>query len=120
MPTKGKSNLYGRGKRGKSDDNIAFPYATLFLSKGFDSHYEKHGLNEMGLTRDQYRSRAIAFANKVDPLNHVSFINSKHFTYKYSLSTGEVVMVSEEGAVATYFKTNINNWERIKINNENR
>lgn len=72
----------------------------------------------MGLTEDQYRSRGISFANKVDRINHESFINQKELTYKYSYKTNEIVLVTKEGEITTYFITNKKGWERIRKNNE--
>lgn len=120
MGTKGKSNLYGRGKRGKPNENISYEYSKMYLPGGYEKHYIKHGLNEMGLSDDQYRSRGISFANKVDRENHVSFVDEKGLTIKYSLKTKELVMVTKEGNIATYFKTRLNEYERWKNNYENR
>lgn len=118
MGTKGKSNLYGRGKRGQANKNISYKYSKMFLHKGFKKHYEVHGKNEMGLTEDQYRSMGISFSNKVDRINHESFTNEKGLTFKYSHKTNEIVLVTKEGEIATYFITNKKNWERIRRNNE--
>lgn len=120
MPTKGKSNLYGRGKRGEPNDHISYKYSKLFLQGDFDRHYKDHGQRQMGLSEDQYRSRAIAFANQVDRVNHVSFVNEKGLTIKYSLRTSELAMVTREGNVATYFRTNIKEYERWKREYERR
>lgn len=120
MPTKGKSNLYGRGKRGQSNEHISYKYSKLFLQKGYNDHYEKHGQKEMGLSSDQYRSRAISFANEVDRVNHVSFVNEKGLTIKYSMRTSELAMVTKEGNVATYFRTSIKEYERWKRDYERR
>jgi hypothetical protein len=114
MPTKGKSNLYGRGKRGQSNEHISYKYSKLFLQKGYNDHYEKHGQREMGLSSDQYRSRAISFANKVDRQNHLSFVNNVGLTVKFSKKTNEFAMITEEGNVATYFITSLKEYERVK------
>ncbi|MDY0074961.1 MAG: hypothetical protein RBR75_03615 [Acholeplasmataceae bacterium] len=120
MGTKGKSNLYGRGKRGKPNENISYEYSKMYLQGGYEKHYIKHGQNEMNLSNDQYRSRGIAFANKVDKENHISFVDAKGLTTKYSLKTKELVMVTKEGNVATYYKTSLKEYERLKNNYENR
>lgn len=80
----------------------------------FIPNYEKHGQREMGLSSDQYRSRAISFANKVDRQNHLSFVNDVGLTVKFSKKTNEFAMITEEGNVATYFKTSLKEYERVK------
>ncbi len=117
MGTKGKSNLYGSGKRGKPNENISYEYSKMYLPGDYERHYLEHGKSQMGLTEDQYRSRGIAFANKVDRINHESFTNYKGLTYKYSYKTNEIVLVTKEGKIATYYITNKKSWERIKKNN---
>lgn len=114
MSTKGKSNLYGRGKRGKANEHISYEYAKMFLAGDYERHYLEHGKLQMGLTNDQYRSRGIAFANKVDRENHISFVNKKGLTVKFSLKTNELAMVTKEGKIATYFKSNLKEYERWK------
>lgn len=120
MGTKGKSNLYGRGKRGKPNQNISYQYSKMFIPGDYERHYLEHGKNEMGLTNDQYRSRGVAFSNKVDRKNHLSFVNEKGLTTKYSLKTNELVMVTKEGNVATYYKASLKEYERLKRNYEKR
>lgn len=114
MPTKGNSNLYGRGKRGEPNEHISYKYSKMFIQKGYKGHFEKHGQNEMGLSSDQYRSRAISFANKVDRQNHQSFVNDLGLTVKFSNITNEFAMITQEGNVATYFKTSLKEYERVK------
>lgn len=116
MPTKGKSNLYGRGRRGEPNEHISYKYSKMFIQNGYKKHYEKHGQTEMGLSSDQYKSRGISFANKVDRINHVSFVNEKGLTIKYSLKTNEFAMITKEGHVATYYITNEKQFERMKRN----
>ncbi|MCF7932660.1 MAG: hypothetical protein K9K93_05785 [Acholeplasmataceae bacterium] len=112
MATKGKSNLYGRGKRGEPNEHISYKYSKMFIQKGYDTHYNNHGHSEMGLTSDQYKSRGISFANNVDRQNHVSFVNDKGLTIKYSLKTNELAMITKEGNVATYLVTSLKQYER--------
>lgn len=112
MATKGKSNLYGRGKRGEPNEHISYKYSKIFIQGDFDRHYYEHGRGEMGQSMDQYRSRAIAFANNVDRVNHLSFVNDRGLTIKYSLKTNELAMITKEGNVATYLLTSLKQYER--------
>lgn len=114
MPTKGKSNLYGRGKRGQPNEHISYKYTKMFIQSRYNRHFEKHGHNEMGLSSDQYRSMAISFANNVDRQNHLSFVNDVGLTVKFSKKTNEFAMITQEGNVATYFKTSQKEYERVK------
>lgn len=113
MSTKGKSNLYGRGKRGKPDSKIGYKYAKYLSSNKELEHINKHGIREMNLTPNQYKSRAVAFANKVDEINHFSFTSERGLTYKYSLTTGEYAIITKGGIIATYFKIDEKRWERL-------
>lgn len=114
MPTKGRSNLYGRGKHGEADSKIGFKYAKYFREKYKEDHIIKHGLNEMGVTPSQYISRAVSFANKVDRINHDSFVKSTGDTLKYSYLTKEFVVVSKDGLIKTYYVTTDKWWEKEK------
>ncbi len=114
MSTKGKSNLYGRGKRGEPNDNINYKYGKYLSHRHQEDHIDRHGIREMGLTRNQYKSQAVAFANKVDRENHVSFIRRNGETFKYSKITGELAVISKEGIVETYYKSNDKWWEGAK------
>jgi hypothetical protein len=42
MSTKGKSNLYGRGKRGKADSKIGYKYSKYMSSKNEQDHINRH------------------------------------------------------------------------------
>lgn len=113
MSTKGKSNLYGRGKRGKPDDKINYKYARYLSHKHQEDHIIRHGIKEMGLTVNQYKSQSIAFSNKNDRTDHISFVTDKGVTHKYSLKTKEYAIITKEGIVATYFKMNKEKWEGV-------
>ncbi|MGE4341597.1 MAG: hypothetical protein AB7E23_00675 [Bacilli bacterium] len=115
MPTKGRCNLYGRGKHGKADEWLNFKYARVFYNPKIDEHAHRHGLGEMGFQNvNQYRAAAISFSNKVDRVNHESFVSEKGATLKYSHLTGEFCVVTNSGVVYTYFKMNINGWKGVK------
>ena len=85
--SKGKSNLYGYGKRGQPTDKINFKYAKYFSNNKREDHVKRHGNKEMGLTTNQYLSKALAFANKADYENHDSFVVQSGKTFKYSFKT---------------------------------
>ena len=74
----------------------------------------------MKLTANHYKARAVAFANKVDEVNHVSFVNVHGKTFKYSYSTKEFAIISKYGTVKTYFKMNQSKWKAMVKINENK
>lgn len=114
MSTKGKSNLYGYGKRGQATEKINFKYAKYFSSNKREDHVKRHGNKEMGLTTNQYLSKALAFANKVDYENHDSFVIQSGKTFKYSFKTKEFSIISSRGIIETYFRINYKTWEAYK------
>lgn len=114
MSTKGRSNLYGRGKHGKADSKIGYKHATHLTNKNEIDHIIRHGEKEMRLTKSQYRSRAVAFANKVDEVNHDSFVKHTGDTLKYSYITKEFIVVSNDGVIKTYFITTDKWWKKEK------
>lgn len=118
MSTKGKSNLYGRGKRGKPDDKINYKYARYLSRRHQEDHIIRHGIEEMGLTPNQYKSQSVAFGNKVDIENHVSFVSDRGVTHKYSLKTNEYAIITKKGIVSTYYRMNIKGWKGIIKQNE--
>ena len=118
MSTKGKSNLYGRGKRGEPNDNINYKYARYLSHKHQEEHIKRHVIDEMGLTPNQYKSKSIAFGNKVDRKNHVSFVRLDGKTFKYSKTTKEYAIITKGGIVETYHKTNDKWWEQARAKNE--
>jgi len=103
MATKGPSNLYGNSK-GKATEHINYGYAKEFNKNSSDKHDIKHLENVGAKTANEMKSKAIHFANDVDRINNVSFIDSNGTTYKYSKSTNELVLVTSDGYVVTYFK----------------
>lgn len=118
MPTKGKSNLYGRGKRGQSNEHINYKYARILSPKHREDHVNRHGIKEMKLSNEnQYKAAAISFANKVDRDNHESFVRANGITLKFSKTTGEFAAIDKEGTVTTFFKTSEKWWESEKIKN---
>lgn len=98
MPTKGPSNLYIKSER------INFEYSDDFVKKSFESHYIRHGKNELKISESEYKEKAITFANKIDKINHESFVDEHGTTYKRSKSTNEFALISDRGNVITYYK----------------
>ena len=59
----------------------------IFSNNKREDHVKRHGNKEMGLTTNQYLSKALAFANKADYENHDSFVVQSGKTFKYSFKT---------------------------------
>ena len=107
MATKGPSNRYGNsrgGKQGHKTSHIGFPWAKDFNNKTKTIHFNKHGFQMNTGTEDSYVAHAIKFANTIDRINCISFLDKKDSTYKYNKKTNEFAVISKKGYVITYFK----------------
>ena len=103
MSTKGASNHYGNarhGKKGKISIHIGYAWAKTFEKTTLKAHVAKHGLL-YGTVR--YIAKAVTFANRVDRVNHVSYVRKDGTTVKYSKKTNEFVIVDKNGIVKTYY-----------------
>ncbi len=109
MSDKGASNRYGNSRgskhQGVATQHINFQWAKDFNKKSLNKHFEEHG-KEIGFdSKESYKQHAIHFANMVDRKNCVSFVDGKSgATYKYNKKTNELVIVTNDGYVVTYFK----------------
>ncbi len=103
MADKGPSNAYGNSE-GKPTEHINYPYAKDFNANSTSKHDEKH-LSNLGVASvNEMKANAVYFANKVDKVNNISFIDKKGTTYKYSKETNELALVTQDGYVISYFK----------------
>lgn len=107
MSTKGASNRYGNagyGRNGHKTSHIGYAWAKDFKKTTFKLHVAEH-MTSLGLsTPESYRAHAVAFANRVDRENHVSYIRKNGDTVKFSKKTGEFAVITKKGIVTTYFK----------------
>ena len=72
--------------------------------KTLQQHFNDHG-HQFGCdTQTSYAAHAVAFANNVDRVNCVSFVDKKGSTYKYNTKTNTLAIVTKDGYVITYFK----------------
>jgi len=109
MPTKGASYRYGNTNgahhRGEATQNINYPWAKGFLGTNSVSHFKDHG-KEMGInTEKDYVANAVHFANNVDRRHYKSVVNYKGETYKYDPGSKQLVVVTKDGYIRTYFNT---------------
>lgn len=107
MATKGASNRYPtgrRGKNGKSISHINYQWARNFNKRTLKKHFINHGLSMKFASEEVYRQHAIKFANTIDKKNNVSFIDRRTgSTYKFSKTTGEFAIITKNGVIVTYF-----------------
>lgn len=107
MSTKGPSNRYGNAKYGLKGHitlHTGFAWAKNFLNHTFLNHVRKH-MKTLGLSSPEaFRAHAVAFANKVDRVNHISYVRRNGETVKFSKKTGEFAIITKKGKVTTYFK----------------
>lgn len=107
MATKGASNLYGNsrgGRKGFATIKIAYAWAKDFIKTTIKNHFNDHGKSMKADNLKAYIAHAVKFANTIDKKNCVSFIDKNHTTYKYNKITNELVLVTSDGYVVTYFK----------------
>ncbi len=103
MATKGASNHYGNAKHGNQGhitSHTGFAWAKKFNPTTLKVHVDKHG-KKYGT--EGYIARAITFANRVDRINHISYIRKDGTTVKYSKKTNEFVIVDKKGVIKTYY-----------------
>lgn len=85
MPTKGASNRYGNagyGQRGHATKHTNYAWAKNFNKATFKGHVNKH-MSSMGMnSSEEYRAKAVAFANRVDRENNVSYVRGNGDTVK--------------------------------------
>ena len=104
MSTKGASNYYGNargGKQGHKTMHIGFAWAKRFNKTTLADHARRHGGTGGTL---KYVANAVTFANRVDRLNHLSYIRKNGTTVKYSKKTNEFAVIDKHGIVHTYFR----------------
>ena len=103
MATKGASNHYGNargGRQGHITKHTGFAWAKTFEKTTLKVHVNKHG---QLYGTNGYIARAVAFANRVDRVNHISYVRKNGTTVKYSKKTNEFVIVDKKGIVKTYY-----------------
>jgi pyocin large subunit-like protein len=107
MSTKGASNRYGHnrnGRIGKPTKNTSYAWAKDFNIKTLTNHFIRHG-EQMGCTsKESYAAHAVKFANKIDKVDCVSFVDRNGSTYKYNKKKNILAIVTKDGYVVTYFK----------------
>lgn len=104
MATKGASNHYGNargGRQGHISSHTGFAWAKGFYKQTLLDHAGRHG---QGHSVNEYVARAVTFANRVDRVNHFSYIRKDGTTVKYSKKTNEFAIIDKKGFVRTYFK----------------
>lgn len=103
MSTKGASNHYGNargGNQGHKTIHTGFAWANGFDKTTLKVHVAKHG---QLYGTNGYVAKAVTFANRVDRVNHISYVRKNGDTVKYSKATNEFVIVDKKGKVKTYY-----------------
>ena len=107
MSTKGASNHFGNarhGKQGHRTSHTGFAWAKHFNKSTFGQPVDKH-MQSLGFSNpNEYAAHAVAFANHVDRVNHISYVRKNGQTVKYSIKTNEFAIIDKHGIVNTYFK----------------
>lgn len=103
MSTKGPSNRYGNARHGRSGHitvHTGFDWAKSFNKSTLKSHVKKHG-QQLGM--EGYAAHAVVFANRIDRINHISYVRKDGSTVKYSKKTNEFAVITKKGIVTTYY-----------------
>jgi pyocin large subunit-like protein len=103
MATKGASNHYGNargGRQGHITKHTGFAWAKGFNKSTLTDHADRHG---RGYSKEEYLARAVAFANRVDRVNNISYVRKDGTTVKYNKKTNEFVIVTKKGIATTYY-----------------
>lgn len=103
MSTKGASNHFGNsrhGRKGHITMHTGFAWAKDFERSTLYEHYDSHG-RIYGV--NGYIAKAVTFANRVDRVNHISYVRKDGTTVKYSKKTNEFVVVDKFGFIRTYY-----------------
>jgi len=104
MATKGVSNKYGNNN-GTASAKINFPYAVpKYIGRNPIDHMEKHFSDFDVNNSTDYIAKAINFGNDIDRANYDSYVDYSGTTYKYNKKSNELLIVSKEGNIITYFK----------------
>ena len=109
MATKGFSNRYGntRGGYGKNNPHgVNYEWAKDFNHNTLNDHYKKHKNEFDSKSKESYKQKAIKFANTVDKKNCKAYVDINGTTYKFNNKTKELVIVSKNGTIITYYKVN--------------
>lgn len=104
MATKGPSNRYGNNN-GTASIKINYPYVLPnYIGSNPKDHMEKH-FSDFGVNNKiDYIAKAVNFGNDIDRVNYDSYVDHRGTTYKYNKLTNELLLVSKEGNIITYFK----------------
>lgn len=107
MATKGPSNLYGKtnGSRKKnSSKDIGYPWGKSFNRDSLKDHSDRHSHDANSHNIDEYKAKALGFANAIDTMHNVSYIDENGTTYKFNKKTREFAIITRKGMVVTYYK----------------
>jgi len=120
MATKGASNHYGNargGRQGLMTTHTGFAWAKTFNKATLKDHAAKHG--QQHGTAD-YMAHAVAFSNRIDRANHISYVRKDGTTVKYSKTTNEFAVINKNGTITTYYHPDRGIYEYYKDRRKHR
>lgn len=92
------------GRHGKKSSHINYAWAKDFNSRTLQDHFKRHGAQMNCNSKESYAAHSVKFANYVDKINCISFVDKKGSTYKYNIKTNTLAIITKKGYVITYFK----------------
>lgn len=104
VATKGPSSRYSNGcaTDKKKRKTIGFDWAKDFNRNGIEGHSRDHGGSFGTPNKEEYRAKAIRFANTIDKENCESFVDERGSTHKFNKKTNEYIIIDKKGYIVTY------------------
>lgn len=81
-----------------------------FASGQLEAHYQKHGYQFGNITQEQYLEGARALLNAIPGKDILEKTRTNGDVLHYRVSTGEFAVMTSQGRIRTYFKTDYRYW----------
>ena len=96
-----------------TNENYVFKVQAGDFSPGqLEAHYLKHGYQFGNITQEQYLESARALLNSKPGKDVLLKRRSNGDILRYKVSTGEFAVMTNEGRIRSYFKTDYHYWMR--------
>lgn len=83
-----------------------------FAPGQLEAHYQKHGYEFGNVTQQQYLEGARALLNAAPGKDVLEKTRMNGDVLRYRVRTGEFAVMTAQGRIRTYFKTDYNYWMR--------
>ncbi|MCX5681986.1 MAG: hypothetical protein NT079_06965 [Candidatus Omnitrophica bacterium] len=96
-----------------SENNVNYAASVRagdFASGQLEAHYQKHGYEFGNITQGQYLEGARALLNATPEKDILEKTRTNGDILHYRVSTGEFAVMTAQGRIRTYFKTDYRYW----------